>query len=155
MNFPRLKKKYIKGVGMVKIRPYLTVNEIDTILDMIQEQSTDYAVRKMMMYTMVMPLCTDLKDFEDDEVDIPIVENYYFNGVFDRITKHIKGFDILLEGFENLAISDVYKQFEGVIEEFTKQFKDINLDESMKKFETELGKLKEVEKKKEEILSGK
>ena len=155
MNFPKLTKKYIKGVGMVEIRPYLTVREIDAILATIQEQSTDYAVRKMMMYSMVMPICTDLKDFENDEVDIPIIENYYYNGVFDRIAKHIKGFDILVEGFNNLAISDVYKRFEGVLEEFTKQFKDINLDESMKKFEAELGKLKEVEKEKEAILNGK
>ena len=155
MNFPKLTKKYIKGVGMVEIRPYLTVREIDAILATIQEQTTDYAVRKMMMYSMVMPLCTDLADFATDEVNIDVVESYYLNGIFDRITKHIKGFDILYDGVEKLTISDVYKQFEGVIEEFTKQFKDINLDESMKKFETELGKLKEVEAKKEEILSGK
>ena len=155
MNFPKLTKKYIKGIGMVEIRPYLTVREIDTILTTIQEQTTDYAVRKMMMYSMVMPLCTNLKDFENDEVDISIVENYYFNGIFDRIAKYIKGFDILLEGFEKLAISDVYKQFEGVIEEFTKQFKDINLDEQQKKFEDTLNELKQVEAKKEDILNGK
>ena len=155
MNFPKLITRYIKGVGMVQIRPYLTVNEIDAILNTIQSNTTDYAMRIMMMYSMVMPLCTDLKDFATDEVNIDVVESYYFNGIFDRITKHIKGFDILSNGVEKLAISDVYKQFEDVIEEFTKQFKDINLDDSMKKFETELSKLKEVEAKKEEILSGK
>lgn len=155
MNFPRLKKIFIKGIGVVEIRPYLTTGEIDAILDAIQLETTDYAMRKIMMYSMVMPLCTNLADFESNEVDLDMVERYYYNGIFDRITKHIKGFDILVEGVNQLAISDVYKRFEGVIEEFTKQFKDINLDESMKKFETELGKLKEVEKQKEEILSGK
>ena len=155
MKFPRLKKIYVRGIGFVEVRPYLTTNEIDAIISTIQSQTTDYAMRIMMMYSMVMPLCTDLKDFATDEVNIDVVESYYFNGIFDRITKYIKGFDILSNGIEKLAISDVYKQFEGVIEEFTKQFKDINLDDSMKKFETELGKLKEVEKQKEEILSGK
>ena len=154
MNFPRLKKVFIKGVGIVEIRPYLTTGEIDAILDAIQLETTDYAMRKMMMYSMVMPLCTNLADFESNEVDLDMVERYYYNGIFDRITKHIKGFDILVEGVNQLAISDVYKRFEGVIEEFTKQFKDINLDESMKKFETELGKLREVEKEKEAILNG-
>jgi hypothetical protein len=103
---------------------------------------------------MVMPLCTNLKDFTEEEVDVEVVEEYYLNGIFDRITKHIKGFDILVDGVKNLSISDIYARFEGVITEFTEQFKNINLDESMKKFETELGKLKEVEKQKEEILNG-
>ena len=155
MKFPRLKKIYVRGIGFVEVRPYLTTNEISAIINTIQTQTTDYAMRVMMMYSMVMPLCTNLKDFTEEEIDIEVVEKYYLNGIFDRITKHIKGFDILSNGVEKLAVSDVYKQFEGVIEEFTEQFKNINLDESMKKFETELGKLKEVEKKKEEILSGK
>ena len=154
MKFPRLKKIYIKGIGFVEIRPYLTVNEIDAILNTIQSNTTDYAMRKIMMYSMVMPLCTNLEDFQTEEVDMEMVEAYYFNGVFDRITKHIKGFDILSDGVEKLAISDVYKQFEGVIEEFTKQFKDINLDEQQKKFEDTLNELKHVEAEKEAILNG-
>lgn len=154
MKFPKLKKIYVRGIGFVEVRPYLTTNEIDAIINTIQAQTTDYAMRVMMMYSMVMPLCTNLEDFASNEVDVDMVEKYYYNGIFDRITKHIKGFDILVDGVKQLAISDVYKRFEGVLEEFTKQFKDINLDESMKKFETELGKLKEVEKQKEEILNG-
>lgn len=154
MNFPRLKKVFIKGIGMVEIRPYLTTNEINAILDAIQQES-DFATRRMMMYSMTMPLCTNLKDFESDEVDLDMVEAYYLNGIFDRIVKHIKGFDILKEGVNNLPISEVSKRFEDAIEDFTKQFKDIDLNKSMKQFETELGKLKEVEKQKEEILSGK
>jgi hypothetical protein len=154
MNFPKLITRYIKGVGMVQIRPYLTVNEIDSILNTIQSNTTDYAMRKIMMYSMVMPLCTNLEDFQTEEVDVQMVELYYFNGIFDRITKHIKGFDILSDGVEKLAISDVYKQFEGVIEEFTKQFKDINLDEQQKKFEDTLNELRHVEAEKEAILNG-
>ena len=154
MNFPKLITRYIKGVGMVQIRPYLTINEIDAILNTIQSDTTDYAMRKIMMYSMVMPLCTNLEDFQTEEVDMEMVESYYFNGVFDRITKHIKGFDILSDGVEKLAISDVYKQFEGVIEEFTKQFKDINLDEQQKKFEDTLNELRHVEAEKEAILNG-
>lgn len=154
MNFPKLITRYIKGIGMVQIRPYLTVNEIDAILNTIQSNTTDYAMRKIMMYSMVMPLCTNLEDFQTEEVDMEMVESYYFNGVFDRITKHIKGFDILSDGVEKLAISDVYKQFEGVIEEFTKQFKDINLDEQQKKFEDTLNELRHVEAEKEAILNG-
>lgn len=154
MNFPQLIKKNIKGVGVVEIRPYLTTNEIDAILATIQNTTTDFAMRKMMMYSMVMPICTNLKDFQTEEVDIQMVESYYFSGVFDRITKHIKGFDILVDGVEKLAISDVYKQFEGVIEEFTKQFKDINLEEQQKKFEDTLSELRQVEAEKEAILNG-
>ena len=155
MNYPKTIKKYIKGVGQVEIRPYLTTNEINAILDTIQENTTAYATRKMMLYSMVMRSCTNIEDFDSEEVSVELVETYAYNGVFDRITKFIKGYDTLVEGFEKMPISDVYKRFEGVLEEFTEQFKNINLDESMKKFETELGKLKEVEKEKEAILNGK
>ena len=154
MKFPRLKKIYVKGIGFVEVRPYLTTNEIDAIINTIQSQTTDYAMRKIMMYSMVMPICTNLKDFQTEEVNIQIIESYYFNGVFNRITRHIKGFDVLSDGVEKLAISDVYKQFEGVIEEFTKQFKDINLDEQQKKFENTLNELRHVEAEKEAILNG-
>lgn len=160
MKFPRLKKIYVRGIGFVEVRPYLTTNEIDAIINTIQAQTTDYAMRIITMYSMVMSLCTNLSDFtfteeeEEEGIDIEVVEGYCLNGIFDRITKHIKGFDILADGVKNLSILDIYARFEGVISAFTEQFKNINLDESMKKFETELGKLKEVEKEKEAILNG-
>ena len=154
MKFSRLKKIYVRGVGFVEVRPYLTTNEINVIIDTIQAQTTDYAMRKIMMYSMVMPLCTNLKDFAEEEVNIEVAEGYYLNGIFDRITKHIKGFDILSDGVEKLAISDVYKQFESVIEDFTQQFKNINIDEQQKKLEDTLNELRHVEAEKEAILNG-
>jgi hypothetical protein len=155
MNFLKNKKKYIRGYGFVEIKPYLTTNEINNILYAIKQASTDYAMRKTMMYTLVMSTCTNIKEFQEEEVDIETSDKFYINGIFERIVKYIKGFDTLINGFEQLSTVDVYSQFEEAIEGFTKQFKDINLDESMKNFEAELGKLKEVEKQKEAILNGK
>jgi hypothetical protein len=155
MNFLKNKKKYIKGYGFVEIKPYLTTNEINNILYAIKQASTDYAMRKTMMYTLVMSTCTNIKEFQEEEVDIETSDKFYINGIFERIVKYIKGFDTLINGFEQLSTVDVYSQFEEAIEGFTKQFKDINLDESMKNFETELGKLQEVQKEKEMILNGK
>jgi cell fate (sporulation/competence/biofilm development) regulator YmcA (YheA/YmcA/DUF963 family) len=155
MNFLKNKKKYIRGYGFVEIKPYLTTNEINNILYAIKQASTDYAMRKTMMYTLVMSTCTNIKEFQEEEVDIETSDKFYINGIFERIVKYIKGFDTLINGFEQLSTVDVYSQFEEAIEGFTKQFKDINLDESMKKFETELGKLQEVQKEKEMILNGK
>jgi hypothetical protein len=155
MNFLKNKKKYIKGYGFVEIKPYLTTNEINNILYAIKQASTDYAMRKTMMYTLVMSTCTNIKEFQEEEVDIETSDKFYINGIFERIVKYIKGFDTLINGFEQLSTVDVYSQFEEAIEGFTKQFKDINLDESMKNFEAELGKLQEVQKEKEMILNGK
>lgn len=154
MNFPKLKKVYIKNVGVVEIRPYLTTAEIDTILQKIQSETTDYALRKMILYSTVMSLCTDIQDFAENEMSLETVELYYFNGVFDRITKHIKGFDILVDGFNNLAILDINERFEGAINEFTKQFKDIDLNKSMNELENKINEFKEVSKEKEAILNG-
>jgi hypothetical protein len=155
MNFLKNKKKYIRGYGFVEIKPYLTTNEINNILYAIKQASTDYAMRKTMMYTLVMSTCTNIKEFQEEEVDIETSDKFYINGIFERIVKYIKGFDTLINGFEQLSTVDVYSQFEEAIEGFTKQFKDINLDESMKNFEAELGKLQEVQKEKEMILNGK
>lgn len=154
MNYPKLIRKYIKNVGIVEIRPYLTTTEIDNILSKVQNEVEDYALRKMMLYSVVMSLCTDIKEFTEEEVSLEVIEAYYYNGVFDRITKYIKGYDTLIEGFKNLAISDVYARFEGVLSDFTKQFKDIDINKTMADFESKFNELKEVNKEKEMILNG-
>lgn len=153
MNFPKLKKIYVKGVGMVEIRPYLTSNEIDSILTKIQTIS-EFSTRKMTMYAIVMSICTNIEDFAQEDVNIDIVETYYFNGVFNRITKHIKGFDMLMDGYNKLPITDIYMQFNNALQEFTTQFKNVNVDDSIKKLEDELNKLHDVAKEREEILNG-
>ena len=154
MDFP--KEKVIKINGLkIKIKPYLSTTIIDAILNVVS-QVEDYALRATMADAMVMAQCTDLADFhtEDDNVDVNVVDIYRANGVIDAVTREISGYEILLSGLADLSVRDIYHRFEGVIAEFTKQFKDINLDDSMKKFEAELGKLKEVESKKEAILNG-
>ena len=154
MEFP--KEKVIRTNGFkITVKPYLSTTIIDAILNVVS-QVEDYALRATMADAMVMAQCTDLADFhtEDDNVDVNVVDIYRANGVIDAVTREISGYDILLSGLADLSVRDIYHRFEGVIAEFTKQFKDINLDDSMKKFETELSKLKEVESKKEAILNG-
>ena len=154
MNYPRKIKKEIKKIGMLEIRPYLTAIEIDSILEKIQTEVSDYALRKMMLYSVVMSICTDIPDFAKDEIDINVIEPFYYNGIFDEIVGYIKGFDILLEGFDNLAVTDIYKRFELILEDFTKQFKNIDIEKSINDFEDKLNELKEVNKEKELILNG-
>ena len=155
MEYP--KEKVIKINGLkIKVKPYLTTTVIDAILNAVI-QVNDYALRATMADAMVMAQCTDLADFhtEDDNVNIDTVDIYRANGVIDAVTREISGYDVLLSGLADLSVRDIYHRFEGVIAEFTKEFKDINLDEQQKKFESTLNELKEVEAKKEEILSGK
>ena len=155
MEYP--KEKVIKFNGLkIKIKPYLTTTVIDAILNTVI-QVNDYALRATMADAMVMAQCTDLADFhtEDEKVDINIIDIYRANGVIDAVTREISGYDILLSGLADLSVRDIYTRFEGAIGEFTKEFKDINLDEQQKKFETTLNELKKVEAEKEEILSGK
>ena len=154
MEYP--KEKVIKINGLkITVKPYLTTTLIDAILDAVI-QVEDYALRNAMADAMVMAQCTDLADFhtEDDNVNIDTVDIYRANGVIDAVTREISGYDILLGGIADLSIRDIYKRFEGVIGEFTKEFKDINLDEQQKKFQDTLNELKKVEAKKEAILNG-
>ena len=153
MNFPKLLKKNIKGVGVVEIKPYLTTAIISAILDMASEHPA-YSVRCALADMMVLHECTDLQDFADDEVNIDVYDVYKANGIIDTITREINGYDILISGLADLSIRDIYNRFEGAIEEFTKQFKDINLEEQQKKFEDTLSELRQVEAEKEAILNG-
>lgn len=154
MNYPRKIKKEIKKIGIVEIRPYLTTIEIDSILEKIQTEVSDYALRKMILYSTVVSICTDIQDFQKEEVDIETIETFYYNGIFDEVIKNIKGFDILIEGFKNLAVTDVYKQFENVLKDFTKQFENINIDKSINELESKFNEFKAVSKEKEELING-
>lgn len=155
MEFP--KEKVIRVDGLkITVKPYLTTMLIDAILNAVM-QIEDYALRLTTADAMVMSQCTDIADFhtEDNNVNIDIVDIYRANGIIDAVTREISDYNILLSGLEDLSVRDIYKRFEGAIAEFTKEFKDINLDEQQKKFQDTLNELKEVETKKEEILSGK
>lgn len=171
MDFPKMINKKIKGIeDVVTIKPYLEIEDINTIISTVQDASTDYATRKMLMYAMVMALNTNLDDFENAieinklenaqiinvqvNIDMNLVSKYYYNGIFDQITSYINGFDILSEGIEKLCVLDIYKRFEDALGDFTKQFKNINLDDSVKQLENELIKFKEVEHEKNVILNG-
>lgn len=171
MDFPKMINKKIKGIeDVVTIKPYLEIEDINTIISTVQGASKDYATRKMLMYAMVMALNTNITDFENAieinklknaqivnvqvNIDMPLTSKYYYNGIFDQIVPYIKGFDILSKGIENLTVSDIYKNFENALEGFTNQFKNINVDDSVKQLEHELVRLKEVEKEKDVILNG-
>ena len=154
MEYP--KEKVIKINGLkITIKPYLTTTIIDGILNTVI-QVNDYALRATMADAMVMAQCTDLADFhtEDEQVNIDTIDIYRANGVIDAVTREISGYEILLSGLADLSVRDIYTRFESAIAEFTKEFKDINLDEQQKKFENTLNELKEVEAKKEAILNG-
>lgn len=155
MEYP--KEKVIKINGLkIKVKPYLTTTIIDGILDAVI-QVDSYALRSTMADAMVMAQCTDLVDFhtDDNKVDIDIVDIYRANGIIDAVTREISGYDILLSGIADLSVRDIYTRFEGAISDFTKEFKNINLDEQQKKIQDTLNELKQVEAKKEEILNGK
>ena len=154
MEFPT--EKVIKVNGLkVTVKPYLTTTIIDAILNTVI-QVEDYALRTTMADAMVMAQCTDLIDFhtENDKVDIDVVDIYRANGVIDAVTREISGYDVLLSGLADLSVKDIYKRFEEAIGEFTKEFKDINLDEQQKKFQDTLNELKKVEAEKEAIMNG-
>ena len=154
MEYP--KEKVIKINGLkITIKPYLTTTIIDAILNEVI-QVEDYALRTTMADAMVMAQCTDLVDFhtEDDNIDVSVVDIYRANGVIDAVTREISGYDVLLSGLADLSVRDIYTRFESVIAEFTKEFKDINLEEQQKKFENTLNELRHVEAEKEAILNG-
>ena len=152
MEFPTEKVIRVNGLK-ITVKPYLTTAIIDAILETVAEQST-YAVRCALADIMVMNQCTDIEDFSVDEIDINVYDVYKANGIIDAVTREISGYDILLNGLNDLTVRDIYTRFESAIGEFTKEFKDINLDEQQKKFQDTLNELKKVEAEKEAILNG-
>ena len=152
MEFPTEKVIRVNGLK-ITVKPYLTTAIIDAILETVAEQST-YAVRCALADIMVMNQCTDIEDFSVEEIDINVYDVYKANGIIDAVTREISGYDILLNGLNDLTVKDIYTRFESAIGEFTKEFKDINLDEQQKKFQDTLNELKKVEAEKEAILNG-
>lgn len=152
MEYPKEKVIKINGAKVV-VKPYLTTAVIDAILDTVSEYES-YGVRCALADTMVMNQCTDIEVFKEDEISIETYDIFKANGVIDAITREISGYDVLLSGLNDLTVRDIYKRFEGAIGEFTKEFKDINLDEQQKKFQDTLNELKKVEAEKEAILNG-
>ena len=154
MDYPKIIKRNIFGLGAVDIRPYLTAFEIDAILDKVQNSADSYAVRKAIADASVLTLCTDLEDFKGEEVEIELVDKYEVNGYVKAITKSIKGYDILMQGMANLSVKDVYKRFEDAIEQFTNEFKNVDLNGQEERFKNTLEELRVVEKEKDAILNG-
>lgn len=154
MEFPKTIKKRINGIN-VTIQPYLPTTVIDGILEAVINVN-DYALRTTMADAMVLAQCTDLADFhtEDGNVDINVVDAYRANGIIDAITREISGYEILLSGLADLSIRDITNRFEGAIADFTKEFKNIDLEGQQKKFEETLNELHKVEAEKEAILNG-
>ena len=154
MDFPKNIKKKINGVT-VEIKPYLTTNIIDAILETVKEEK-NYGIRIAMADAIVLAQCTDLEDFhtEDDNLDLQIVDVYRANGFIDAITREIRGYEILLGGLDKIEVSGITSYFEDALVEFTKEFKNINLDEQQKKFENTLNELRQAEAKKEAIMNG-
>lgn len=149
-------KRYIFGYGMVTIRPYLTASEIGAILDLIKDEP-NYAESRLMMYGYVLSICTDMKELKEENISAKLIETYLYDGVCDRITKHIKGFDILTKGYDNTTLKSVCDGFNNVltlIENMTKQFKDIDIDKTTKEFEDKIFELDQVVKERDK-LSGK
>lgn len=152
MEFPEEKVIKINGVKVL-VKPYLTTAVIDAILDTVSEYES-YGVRCALADVMVMSQCTDIEVFKEDEISIETYDIFKANGVIDAVTREISGYDVLLSGLNDLTVRDIYKRFEGAIGDFTKEFKDINLDEQQKKFQDTLNELKKVEAEKEAILNG-
>lgn len=152
MEFPEEKVIKINGLK-VFIKPYLTTSVIDAILDIVSEYEK-YGTRCALADAIVMSQCTDIEAFKEDEISIETYDIFKANGVIDAVTREISGYDVLLSGLNDLTVRDIYKRFEGAIGEFTKEFKDINLDEQQKKLHDTLDELKKVEAEKEAILNG-
>lgn len=87
INFPKTIKINICGEE-IKITPYLTYEQINTIVkQVIQEQ--DYIVRDAIKDTLIVRFCTDIKEFDTDELDINILDKYRICGIINEIKKNI------------------------------------------------------------------
>ena len=148
-------KRYILGYGFVTIRPYLTHNEIDAIIEQAQNTTDNYAFRQEIADACVMTLCTDIEAFQKDNIDVETIDAYEIDGVIRRIMKRIKGYKTLVNGIENLSVKDVYRRFETALEEFTNEFKNVDLNGQEEQFKSVLKEREKVSKEKEEILNGK
>ena len=154
----------IDGYGEVKITPYLTATQIDTMLEDVADMA--YALRRDSVRTRVLLECTDIKELQDavdaikngkDEGSSEAYDIYKgldSCGIVDEIVKHIRNYDILEEGLKNLDTAILNRNLIAFVQGMTEQFKDIDLDAKQKELEDTFKRFEEVKEEQKELLHG-
>lgn len=83
MNFPKNIKIKIDNKD-VEIRPYLLNSDIEIIESQVTNVKSKQE-RKNIVETLVMRFCTNIKDFDTDELDINVLDLYRINGVIKKV----------------------------------------------------------------------
>ncbi len=154
----------IDGYGEVKITPYLTAAQIDTMLEDVADMA--YALRRDSVRAKVLLECTDIKELQDacEEVmedgneDSPKLYDIYKGldscGVVDEIVKHIRNYNVLEEGLKNLDTAILNRNLIAFVQGMVEQFKDVDLDAKQKELEATFKRLEEVKEEQKELLHG-
>lgn len=66
------------------VRPYLLNSDIEIIESQIENIRTRQG-RKNIVDILLMRFCTDIEDFDSDELDVSILDLYRINGVIERV----------------------------------------------------------------------
>lgn len=83
VEFPQPIEKEYNG-DTFKIKPYLTSVEKATIISQAIEID-DYLARQNIIDTLVMRMCTDIEDFDNDEINVSTLDMYRACGIVDMV----------------------------------------------------------------------
>ena len=87
MNFPKNKTLHYEIEGEkfdITVRPYLLNSDLEIMESQVSNLKSKQA-RKNVVEILIMRFCTDIEDFNTDELDINILDAYRVNGIIREV----------------------------------------------------------------------
>jgi hypothetical protein len=114
------------------VKDYLTSEELQTIIHAISNER-EYINRINVRDTLLAGIMTDIKAFKEDNVDVPIIDEYRRLGAFNLIINQLpyEYTDIIEKGVRhedsiNVQLADMVQYIQTKIDELPKVTKNVS-----------------------------
>lgn len=110
MNFPKNIKITIEKDRVANVRPYLLNSDIEIIESQVANVKSKQQ-RRNIVQTLVMRFCTDIEEFDTDELDINILDIYRVNGIVSMVMTTLdKESFFAVEELINIEVGDEIRE---------------------------------------------
>lgn len=153
LKFPEPIEVTIKDLDLtIKVKPYLTSEEIDSIVTQMTSIEDSYVLRDNVRDTLIIRYCTDIDVFDNDEIETKLIDLYRVNGIIDKVKDNIdkKYLDII----EYYVITDsdsagtqlkgIRKDLNAVLGSLSDTLAKVDLNGITSSFEGNIASLKEI-----------
>ena len=118
------------------IKPYLTSAEIESIINQVVNSEGSYIDKKNIIDILIMRFCTDIKDFDTDEMNVETLDKYRGAGIIFTVKSYLpfENLETIKEGINDITglNSTITNLIEGFIDSVQENIKNVDLTETLK-----------------------